>query len=168
MIPFLLWALATLDTAFAGYREAAGRSALIEKRAYYRRAMLRGAIFGQMAAAAAGAFIGAFYLISSDPARLLNDLHRAGWRMLCVYLPYAGVTLAAFLVRLVPSVDLRSLTSVLVFGPFTLIRPAVAIAGGIWAVAAAPRAEVLFLVLLVLALMLSSERIIGKLRGRVL
>ena len=50
----LLWLLATVESAFIGYRDAAGRSALIDKRHYYRRALLRGALMGQIAVAIAG------------------------------------------------------------------------------------------------------------------
>src|SRR5437667_1042693 len=59
MIPVLLWLMATVDAGFIGYREAASRSALIDKRAWYRRAMLRGALFGQAAVIIAGIAIGA-------------------------------------------------------------------------------------------------------------
>jgi hypothetical protein len=35
MIAVLLWLLATIDAAFIGYRAAAGRNALINKKNYY-------------------------------------------------------------------------------------------------------------------------------------
>ena len=166
MIPFCLWVLATLDAAFAGYREAAGRNALIDKRSYYCRAMLRGAFFGQLAVAVSGAAIAAAVFFSPEPAILINDLERAGLRMLTVYVPYAVIIFLAFAARAVPSVDIRSITSVLIFGPFTLIRPVVAAAGVVWGVLAAPRPAILLLGLLVLALMLTLESALGQLRAR--
>ena len=57
--------LATLDSAFVGYREAAGRSALIRKGAYYARAMLRGALWGQAAVALAFALLALLFLRES-------------------------------------------------------------------------------------------------------
>ncbi|MBC7932397.1 MAG: oxidoreductase, partial [Rubrivivax sp.] len=125
----LLYLLATMDAAFIGYREAAGRNALIRKSAYYRRALLRGALWGQLAVLVAGVAIAAFYFAADDRAAFASALLEAGRRMLLVYVPYAAIVVAAFAVRLLPSVDLRSLTSVLIFGPFLLARPAVVVAG---------------------------------------
>ena len=161
MTPVLLYCLASLDAAFIGYRAAAGRNALIDKRGYYRRAMLRGLLFGQCAAALIAAAIGAYLLSASDPRALLQGLLAAGARMLWVYCPYAVMIGTAFAVRAVPSVDVRSMTSVLIFGPFVLLRPAVAAAGIGWAIAAAPRLETALLGALILLLMLSLERLMG-------
>ncbi|MDT5270113.1 MAG: hypothetical protein QOH49_2299 [Acidobacteriota bacterium] len=85
--------------------------------------------------------------------------------MLLVYLPYAIIIVVAFGLRLIPSVDLRSITSLLIFGPFIFIRPFIAVAGLAWAVIAVPRVEILLLGLLVLLLMLSLEPFLGWLRA---
>jgi hypothetical protein len=166
MIALLLWALATVDAAFIGYREAAGRNALIDKRAYYRRAMIRGALFGQIAVGVAGAVIVVMFILSPEPYALAKDLREVGSRMLIVYVPYALTILIAFAVRAVPSVDLRSITSVLVFGPFTLIRPVVVAAGVAWGVLSRPTFVILLIGVVVLFLMLGLEWIIGRLRAR--
>lgn len=65
----LLWVLATVDSAFIGYRDAAGRSALIEKRDYYRHALIRGALVGQIAVAMVGVIAGGILATSPQPAR---------------------------------------------------------------------------------------------------
>jgi hypothetical protein len=97
MIPVFLWLLATIDSALIGYREAAGRNALIDKRAYYRRALIRGALVGQVAVLIVGA---AVVLVSSnDAGALFSKLEAVGERMLIVYVPYALVLLLTFLVR---------------------------------------------------------------------
>ncbi|MBD0373553.1 MAG: hypothetical protein ICV60_22155 [Pyrinomonadaceae bacterium] len=166
MIAFLLWALATVDAAFIGYREAAGRSALINKGAYYRRAMMRGALFGQIAVVIAGAAIALILIFSPSPSALMHDLQEAGRRMLIVYVPYALIILITFAVRVVPSVDLRSITSVLIFGPFTLIRPLIVVAGIAWGFLAAPGPATFLLAALILSLMLSLEWVMGRLRAR--
>ena len=168
MIALLLWALATIDAAFIGYREAAGRSALINKRAYYRRAMMRGALFGQIAVGVAVAVIAVMLYLSPEPLALIRDFNLAGERMLLVYVPYALIILLAFAVRAAPSVDLRSITSTLVFGPFTLIRPLVVIAGVVWGFTSAPGPHTLLLGLLVLILMLGLEWMISRMRARAL
>jgi hypothetical protein len=158
MIALMLWLLATLDAAFAGYREAAGRNALIRKRRYYRRAMIKGALFGQVAVgfAACGALIS--LALTADRELLLGDYEAAGFRMLLVYVPFALIILLAFLVRSIPSVDIRSITSTLIFGPFTLIRPLVAIAGLVYGVLSAPRLATIVLGAFVLTMMLGLEK----------
>src|SRR6266853_5118985 len=161
MIPVSLWLLATLDAAFAGYREAAGRNALINKRTYYCRAMLRGALYGQFAVAVTGLAILGLVASSNQRAFLIADLDKAAAHMLFVYIWYAALIMLAFLVRAIPSVDFRSLTSTVIFGPLTLIRPLVALGGIISGIAAAPGISVVLLSVLVLCLMLSLEWALG-------
>jgi hypothetical protein len=164
MIALLLWLLATLDAAFAGYRDAAGRNALINKRRYYRRAMWRGALMGQLAVGVAALIITLSLFMSADWRGLLQDYEAAGARMLTIYLPYAFVVLLTFLVRWIPSVDLRSITSTVIFGPFTLIRPLVAVVGMGYGVFAARRMVVVAVGIIILAMMLSLEAALSYFR----
>jgi hypothetical protein len=158
MIAMLLWLLATLDAAFTGYREAAGRNALINKRQYYQRAMITGALFGQVAVVIAGVVVLVSLAFTADRESLLRDYNRAGSRMLIIYLPYALMILLAFLFRAVPSVDIRSITSTVIFGPFTLIRPLVAVTGLVYGVLGALRVETIVMGVIVLTMMLSLEK----------
>jgi L-asparagine transporter-like permease len=166
MTILLLWFLATVDSTFIGYRETAGRNALIQKRAYYRRAMIRGAVAGQVAVAIVGVVAVVMLALTPQPAALFHDLERVATRMLLIYVPYALILAATFFVRAIPSVDIRSITSVLVFGPFTLIRPLVVLSGAIWGLLAAPRIEVLVLIVLIVCLMLGMSYVLGQLRAR--
>ena len=68
-------------------------------------------------------------------------------------------------IRAIPSVDIRSITSVLVFGPFTLIRPPVVLTGAIWGLLAAPTVNVVLLLVLVVSLMLGMEYALDRLRA---
>lgn len=162
----LLWLLATVDSAFIGYRDAAGRSALIEKRDYYRRAMIRGALFGQVAVAIVGVVVIVMLVLSPQPALLLASFETVAARMLTIYVPYALILIITFSIRAIRSVDVRSITSVLVFGPFTLLRPFVVLAGAAWSVLAAPTAHVLILIVLIVSLMLGMEYYLHRLRAR--
>jgi hypothetical protein len=164
MTPFLLWILATVDASFVGYREAAGRNALIDKTRYFRRALFRGALYGQLAVIFVATVAVAMISLTSEPNQLIADFERVGRRMLTIYVPYAVIILIAFLLRAIRSVDIRSITSTLVFGPFSLIRPLVAVAGIMWGLWGAPRAATIVLGLLVLILMLSLERIMTWIR----
>jgi len=166
MIPFLLWLLATIDSAFIGFREAAGRNALIDKTAYYRRALIKGALFGQLAVLIVGVITVGLLLVSSDPVAQFQALERVGSRMLLVYIPYALILVITFFVRAFPSVDIRSITSTLIFGPFTLMRPLVVIAGGLWGILAEPNTITIGLTVLILCLMLGLEWALGRLRSR--
>src|SRR6059036_2869873 len=106
MIAVVLWVLATLDAGFTGYREAAGRNALINKRRYYRRAMIKGALFGQVAVGIAALLVFLSLTLAPDRQSLVRDYDAAGSRLLMVYLPYAAIIVLAFLVRSIPSVDI--------------------------------------------------------------
>ena len=165
MTILLLWLLATVDSAFIGYRDAAGRNALIEKRDYYRRAMLRGALMGQMAVAIVGLVAVGMLATNPQPARLFETFEQVATRMLIVYIPYALILTITFFIRALPSVDIRSITSVLVFGPFTLVRPLIVLAGAIWGLLAAPTISVLLLLVLIVFLMLGLETTLGRLRA---
>jgi len=166
MIAGLLWVLATVDSAFIGYREAAGRNALINKGAYFRRALVRGALFGQLAVLIVGVITTLALVSSSDAAALFSKLEMIGARMLTVYIPYALIILITFCIRAVPSVDIRSITSVLIFGPFTFIRPLIVLAGAVWGVVAAPGAITIAIAVLIVSLMLGLEYILSWLRSR--
>jgi hypothetical protein len=166
MIALLLWFLATLDGAFTGYREAAGRSGLIDKQRYFRLAMLRGALFAQIAVVIAAVMVIVSIVLVTDRQDLVRDYDRAGARMLFVYIPYAGLILTGFLFRLIPSVDIRSITSTVIFGPFTLIRPLVAVLGLAYGVASA-RPAMIIPGLIVLSMMLSLETVLTLWRKQV-
>lgn len=166
MIAGLLWLLATIDSAFIGYREAAGRNALIEKGVHFRRALIRGALFGQLAVLIVGAITAIALATVSNPGALFSKFETVGARMLTVYVPYAIILLITFCIRAVPSVDIRSITSVLIFGPFTFIRPLVVLAGAVWGVVAAPDAITIAVTLLIVSLMLGLEYALSGLRSR--
>ncbi len=166
MTIFLLWLLATVDSTFIGYREAAGRNALIEKRAYFRRAMIRGALSGQVAVAIVGVVAAGMLATDPQPARLFDSFEQVATRMLMVYVPYALILAITFLVRAVPSVDIRSITSVLIFGPFTLLRPLVVLAGALWGLLAASTLRIALLLALIVSLMLAMEYTLARLRAR--
>ena len=166
MIAALLWLLATVDSAFIGYREAAGRNALIDKRAYFRHALIRGALFGQLAVLIVGVTTVIVLISVRDAGFLFSDLELIGARMLMVYVPYAVILLITFCVRAIPSVDIRSITSVLIFGPFTFIRPVVVLVGAVLGVLAAPSAITIALTVLIVTLMLGLGSFLSWLRSR--
>lgn len=128
----LLAALAVLDGGFAGFRVAAGRNASVRKWAngYYPRAIGRGA-------AAAGCLLTVPGLVGlgfsmGGGADLPRVLGAAAPSMLAVFGPYATIVLAAFLPWTLFGVEVRTLVSVVVFGPLTLVRTLVVVTGWAW------------------------------------
>jgi hypothetical protein len=61
--------------------------------------------------------------------------------MVWIYGAYATGILLAFVVYFVPSLEVRTLASVAIFGPFTMVRRWLIVGGAIAGVLAAPRAE---------------------------
>jgi hypothetical protein len=166
MTLFVLYLLATTDGALCGYRAAAGRSALINKRAYFQRALLRGAVVVQFAAAISGLMLLAILAESSDRAYLMSDLLAAGARMIYVFVPYAVLVLVFLTFRLIPSVDVRSATSVMVLGPMTAARPFVALAGVLFGILPANTLRTRVLGLTVLGLMFAVQFLLDRLAAR--
>lgn len=135
MLAVGLMGLALTDAAFAGYRDAAGRDGAIFKAELYRAAVRRGLRFGLLAVAVSCAWVVVVVLASGRPAVVLEASFLAARPVLLVLGGYAVAVLAALGVWTVGESDLRSLASVMVLGPFTLLRPwlivGAAVAGGV-------------------------------------
>jgi hypothetical protein len=107
----------------------------IDKRAYFRRALSRGAVTGLAALAVIGATV-AMGLAGGVP---YADYADAGRTLLLWYAPYATVVLVAlgfFYLSRAP--EWRALATTIVLGPLTLARPFVIVGGALHAIAAAP------------------------------
>ena len=140
MIPALC-GLFLLDAGFIGFRDAAGREGRIFKwQGYYQRAVLRGVTAGLLALGGVGAV--AAVALFLGPANTLETWEQALQPMLAVYSAYTLAVLSALSLWLVPLVEFRTLASVLVLGPFTLIRPLVVLLGALMTMAVSPTVEV--------------------------
>ena len=128
LVPACLWILAVVDGGFAGFRDAAGRDARIFKQAYYRRAIRRGLRHGLVTASASAALVGLVVGLSPSPSDRIEELTRCGQSVLAVLAAYAILVLLAMGVWAAGEADLRTLASVVILGPFTLIRPYVILA----------------------------------------
>ena len=138
MIPLLLFTLALIDAAFCGFRSAAGRSLLIDKYDYFLRALARGGIVGLGVLAIIGAAVGITLLTSPEPAQLYAAYVRAGTPMVYWYGPYATIVLLALAFYGSARPEWRALSTTIVLGPLTLLRPAVIIGGAIHALTQHP------------------------------
>jgi len=143
-----------------------GRQPLIYKTRYYVIGVLRGALASQIASWLSLLVLLAAVSVSPDRTLLRNDLEAAAARMLMVFLPYAALVVLNLVLRLVPSTDLRSATSVVFLGPLTFLRPFVMIAGVLFGIWHAQLRATILLGLFVLALMLSLEFALNLYIGR--
>lgn len=162
MTVLALYLLALLDGLLCGGRVSMGRCALIHKRTYYLRALFRGLLGAQIMSTIALVALLAVSSSSSHRAELRADLESAAGRMMWIFLPYAAAVLGSLALRLIPSTDLRSATSVMALGPLSAIRSAIMIAGVLYGIMPSRLLETRLLGLFVLALMLSLEYFLNR------
>jgi hypothetical protein len=166
MTLLILYLLASLDGLLCGCRTAMGRCPLIRLRPYYVAALLRGFFAAQVASLIAIIALAFVFLLTPHRVELRGELELAATRMLWIFLPYAATVLFSLALRLLPSTDVRSASSVFLLGPLTAIRPLLMTAGVLFGIYAARFRETRLLGLLVLTLMLSVEIVLNRLADR--
>src|ERR1700756_2115596 len=119
MTLLILYLLASLDGLLCGCRAAMGRCPLIRLRPYYVVALLRGFFAAQVASLIAIIALALVFLLTPHRGELRGDLELAARRILWTFLPYAATVLFSLAVRLLPSTDIRSASSVFLLGPLT-------------------------------------------------
>lgn len=152
-----LYLLALLDGLLCGLRASMGRCAVIRKSGYYWRAALLGIAGAQIISTLALVALLLVATTNSNRAAVRGDLEGAASRMLWVFVPYAILVLLNLALRMVPSNDIRSATSVFMLGWLTAIRPLVMIAGVTYGIYFSRLLETRLLGMFVLLLMLSLE-----------
>jgi hypothetical protein len=162
----ILYLLASLDGLLCGCRAAMGRCPLIRLRTYYTTALLGGFFAAQVASFVAVIALAFVSRLTPHRNELRGDLEIAARRMLGIFLPYAAAVLSSLALRLVPSADIRSATSVFLLGPLTAVRPLLMVAGVLVGIYSARLWETRLLGLIVLTLMLSIEIILNRLASR--
>jgi hypothetical protein len=163
---FLLYLLALLDGLLCGLRASMGRYPPIQKRRYYMHAMFRGVVGAQIISTLALIALVLTIIFYPHRDKLRADLEPAATRMLWIFLPYAALVLFNLALRLLPSTDLRSATSVIMLGPLTAIRPLVMIAGILYGISGSSLIATRLLALFVLALMLTLEVALNRRAAR--
>jgi hypothetical protein len=121
-----LLVLAILDGSFAGFRSSAGRTGLINHRRSDLQAARRGA--GLVCVLLTPAIAEVSADVIAHPAHL-HDYTRAGIAMLAIYGPYALLVLIALASYAALNWQLKYLATALILGPFTLLRPVIALLG---------------------------------------
>lgn len=162
-----LYLLALLDGVLCGLRTSMGRCPLIRKRRYYAEAALRGLLGAQLISTIALIALVGTALLSSRRNVLRGDLEAAAGRMLWVIGPYATLVIFNLALRLIPSTDVRSATSVMMLGPLTAVRPLMMIVGVLYGIWASRLMETRILGAFVLVLMLVLESALNRRAERV-
>ncbi len=118
----ILYLLATILTVFVGFRDGAGRNGRIRKRKYYRTCILRALGVGQVFLIS----LVALAYISSIEFGVVEDISK---RCVPLFALYTLMVLLTFVPYLIPNWEIKSLVTVLVFGPLTLFQPIVIVCG---------------------------------------
>lgn len=140
--PILLATLALVDAGFSGFRDAAGRNPRIRKQGYFRRAVRRGLRCGVVSCGGVAALVVVLLARASAPAEVFLAMSQAAESLVWAFGVYATLVLLALGVWLAAEPDLRVLASVIILGPFTLIRPWWIAATCAWVAASAASVEV--------------------------
>lgn len=155
--------LGTLDGAFSGFRAMAGRCARIRRNRVTLHALAWGALWAQVALVTVeGAGLLLCLVTTTEPQSLL-PAGAIAVRWLGLYAAMVG---GAYALRVVPSIDVRAATSVLLFGPLTLLRPVVLVLTAIVVCWTDPRPVMLGSSLAVLVGALSLDRLLHRKGGR--
>jgi hypothetical protein len=108
-----------------GYRLAMGRSALLEKRRYHLLASVRAGLAAQIPLIAV--IVVAAVLAHRGGSAVTTAFNEAMGRFIVVGGSYAALILATWALCAFRSVTVATVASVVVFGPFMLLRPVVAV-----------------------------------------
>ena len=152
--------LALLDGSFAAFRASVGRTGLINHRQSDFQAARRGA--GLVCALLAPAIAEVCVDLLVHPAHL-EQYTRAGKAMLEVYGPYALLVIIALGCYAALDWRLKYLASALILGPFTLLRPVIAVLGGALGLAQGKNTAVAAAVALSVIAVLAVEPLAGRL-----
>jgi hypothetical protein len=153
----LLGILCLTDAAFAGYRDVAGRDARIFKAELQRKAVRRGLRSGLAVGALVFALAAGAVAVAPSPAARFAELEVTARAMLPVLAVYATAVLAALGLWAAADADLRTLASVIVLGPFTLVRPWVIVLAGALGAWNAPSVPAAFIAVGACALQLALQ-----------
>jgi hypothetical protein len=158
MVPLLLAVLAFIDGTLCGFRAAAGRNPRIFTWTYYRAAMGRGAKLSAVTLAAFSAACAALVLLG--PEGTWPSMLETATVLVRVFGVFATLTLVALGLYLVGNFDFGVLATVLVLGPFTLLRPWTIVLGALYAAATASTNIAAALALAAGAVMWNFERLL--------
>lgn len=123
----LLYLCATLLTLFIGFRDAIGRNGKIQKKHYYQKAVVRSFLVGQL-------ILGILYLSAYLYEIEISKIEQISQRCFLPFSTYIALVLCTFIPYLIPNWEIKSMVTVLIFGPLTKLQPVVIIATMFYAI----------------------------------
>ena len=111
-----LYSFFSLFCLFVGFRDAAGRNAKIRKNAYYIRSVTRSFLVGQ-------AFFCVLFALAVFMRIDFLVLEEVSARCVSIFGGYTVLVLCSFLPYSIPNWEVKSLSTVLLLGPMTMIQP---------------------------------------------
>jgi hypothetical protein len=165
-IAIALATLALFDALLAGVRAAAGRDGRIDKRSYFWRSMATAARDAVGVIAVNALVVGVLVATTPDPAASWAAFERAGSTCVWVFGAFAAATMAAIAFWFSPVPEYRTLATVIVLGPLTLVRPLVIVGGLAVAAAGSDEPRVWIVAIVAGASMLAFERFVGRTLAR--
>lgn len=157
-----LIALSLLDHGFCGYRAAAGRDGRIFKWGFHLRALRGGLAQGAATVFALGALTALVVGVARAPRALWFDLGQTGEVLVYGYGAYAALVVGAFAPYVFAGMELRTLATVSVLGPMTLLRPYVIVGAGVVAATFATDGRTSALLVLAVGAHLAAEPIMDR------
>lgn len=165
-IAILLATLVVFDAGLAGFRAAAGRDGRIEKRSYFRFAVARAFGGAAILLALDVGIVALLVAVAPDPAAAWATMLRAGELCVWIFGAFATLTLGAFAFWFSPIEEYRLLSSIIVLGPLTLLRPLVIVGGLAAACVVVPDLRVWIAAACACVSMLAFEPVIGRFHAR--
>ncbi len=165
LILFGLYCLGMLLAGLAGFCDAAGRIGLIFKKRYYIQAVQRALLWSQLTWPLAGVGFALGYALSSDASAYFLALEQAGRAALWIYASYTSLVALTFLGYAIPHTEARSLVTVALFGPLTLLLPVVVLTGFFAAIYTHPHPAVFAFFAPCTLYMLFFKRLLGRFRA---
>jgi hypothetical protein len=160
IVAISLVVLALLDGSFSGFRASVGRTGLINHGKTSRRAAARGA------GVACLLLMPVAVIATIDAVEhhsRLGAYARAGQAMLIIYGPYAAIVVLALLAYALLGWQQKYLATAAILGPFTLLRPLVAVLGLLVAIVTHADLAIDLLVATSVVAVLAVEPIAGRL-----
>jgi hypothetical protein len=128
-VALALAVMVLFDGLLAGFRAAAGRSGRLDNRVYYTGAMMRALGWSAVVVVLHAGLVAALVVTSASPSETWVHFVAEGATLVHVFGVFATLVLLAFGFYFAPFADFRVLTNVVVFGPLTLARTLVIVAG---------------------------------------
>lgn len=165
ILPLII--LSLLDGIFCGFRACAGRYGILNKTDIFLKNGWVGFAIAVLINACSICYYYCSLKFSGQPDKLILDYSTTSQAMAYILLIYSFITVLVMLIWTYPKSEVRELASVLILGPFTLIRPYVILLSLLVSIFYVEHIIVCTGFILATLLQLSLEPILDKIHNRI-